>query len=183
MSLAETHSVPYDDARARRALAKCIKVHEAKLAELADMRAAISDAERKLATMQESINKTAGVEDALSEVAAEALRRDTDVSQRSAAWKAKENRDALIAEHALLTTGFARLQARASGLENEVKAEHDEVRSQRVRARAAAAAACLPRAELADCECRPGGRIFDQPRFLPSTALRRRAGGIRQADR
>jgi hypothetical protein len=55
------------------------------------------------------------------------LRSGKDVSERSAAWKAKQTRDQLISDHALLKTGFARLQARASGLEREVAAEYAEL--------------------------------------------------------
>src|ERR1700730_7512479 len=108
-------------------LAKAIAVHQKKLAELADMRAAIDQAEAKLAGMAEAIDKSAHAEDQLAETVAESLRRGTAVSERSPAWKAKTQRDELIAEHALLTRGFAHLQARASGLELQVAAEHAEV--------------------------------------------------------
>jgi hypothetical protein len=47
--------------------------------------------------MQESIAKIAHVEDEVAELAANALRSGEDVSERSAAWKAKEKRDQLIA--------------------------------------------------------------------------------------
>jgi hypothetical protein len=55
MSLAQTRS-EYDDAGARRGLAKAIAAHQAKLGELA-LRAAIEQASAKLAAMQESIDK------------------------------------------------------------------------------------------------------------------------------
>ena len=77
--------------------------------------------------MAEAIDKSAHAEDQLAETVAESLRRGTAVSERSPAWKAKTQRDELIAEHALLTRGFAHLQARASGLELQVAAEHAEV--------------------------------------------------------
>jgi hypothetical protein len=128
MSVAESHTaVDYDDIACRKHLAKAIAAHQAKLAELADLRAAISQAEAKLAGLQETIEKSAHVEDQVAELAADALRSGRDVSERSPAWKAKEKRDDLIADHKLLMVGFERLRARASGLENEVEAEHVEL--------------------------------------------------------
>ena len=90
MSLVETEQESYDDARARKALARAIKSHRAKAAELADMHAAIEGAEAKLAAMQEAIDKSAHVEDAIAEAAAEALRLGTEISERSDAWRAKQ---------------------------------------------------------------------------------------------
>jgi hypothetical protein len=58
MSLAENRNgCEYDDARARAALRKAIAAHQAKAAELADMRAAIASAEGKLSRMKEEIDK------------------------------------------------------------------------------------------------------------------------------
>jgi chromosome segregation ATPase len=119
----------YNDIRARRALARTIVAHQAKVAELANLRAAISQAEAKLAAMQSSIDEPACAEDELAEAAANALRSGKDVS--SAAWKAKEKRGALISEHALLKSGFDRLQARALGLEREVAAAYADLSSAR----------------------------------------------------
>jgi hypothetical protein len=125
MTMVQIQSQPeYNDIVARRALAKAIFAHKAKLAELTDLRAAIEQAEAKLAGMAEAIEKSAHVEDQVAELAANALRSGKEVSQRSPAWKAKQERDELIADHALLKTGFTRLQARANGLENEVAAVH-----------------------------------------------------------
>jgi 2C-methyl-D-erythritol 2,4-cyclodiphosphate synthase len=69
MSLAETRT-EYDDAASRKALAKAIKAHQSKAAELTDLRAAIDLAQIKLASMQEAIDGTANVEDAVAELAA-----------------------------------------------------------------------------------------------------------------
>jgi hypothetical protein len=77
--------------------------------------------------MREAIDKSAHVEDAMAEVAAEALRSGKDVSSRSPTWRAKEQRDELIADHALLKSGFARLQAKATMLEKEVASAHRSV--------------------------------------------------------
>jgi hypothetical protein len=128
MTMAETHNAPaYDDDGARKALAKTIKAHQAKLAELSDLRAFIEQAEGKLAGMQEAIEKSAAAEDAVAELAANALRAGKDISERSPAWRAKVQRDELIAEHKLLTVGFTRLQSQANGLEREVASAHDAV--------------------------------------------------------
>jgi hypothetical protein len=90
-------------------------------------RAGVSEAEAKLAAIQESIDKTACAEDALAEAVAESLQRGKDISELAAAWRAKQTRDDLIAEHALFKAGFARLQAKASGLEFQVAAQHAEI--------------------------------------------------------
>jgi hypothetical protein len=86
------------------------------------LRKAISEAEARLAEMQEEIDRTAKVEDAVAEAAANALERGANISAQSKAWRAKEERDGLITEHALLKTGFARLQSRAGALENKGRA-------------------------------------------------------------
>lgn len=125
MSLAEIRS-EYDDA-AREVLEKTIKAHQAKAAELADMRKSIERAEAKLAAMQEAIDESAEVEDAMAEAAARSLRLGTDVSERSDAWRAKQLRDHLIADHALLKTGFDHLRTQASGLELQAAAAHADV--------------------------------------------------------
>jgi hypothetical protein len=74
--------------------------------------------------MRKVIDKSADVEDEVAELAAEALRSGKQVSERSNVWKAKQQRNELIAYHALAKTGFGRLQARASGLERQVAAEY-----------------------------------------------------------
>jgi hypothetical protein len=74
--------------------------------------------------MVEAIDKSAGAEDAVAELAADALRSGKDVSERSNAWKAKKQRDESIAELALLKSGFTRLQGNASALEREVASAH-----------------------------------------------------------
>jgi hypothetical protein len=48
-------------------------------------------AEQKLTRMQEAIEKSAHVEDAVAELAADALRRGTNVSERSGAWQRRKS--------------------------------------------------------------------------------------------
>jgi hypothetical protein len=104
-----------------------IKVHRAKLTELNELQTSIKQAEARLAAMETEIDETAGVENEIAEAAATTLQLGKDVSDRSKAWRAKEERDALIADHESLSTGLLRLQARALAAEREVAAELVEV--------------------------------------------------------
>jgi hypothetical protein len=125
MSLAEMQTAAeYDDASARKILAKAIKAHQAKIAELAELRAAIGRAATKLAGLKEEIDRTAHVEQEMVEATALALARGVDVLERSHAWKRRERRDALVAELEVLQPGFAHLQAKAGAHEKAVDAAH-----------------------------------------------------------
>jgi hypothetical protein len=56
MSLAETHTREYDDAAARKLLARSIKAHQVELVKLAELRASIGRAANKLsAALKEEI--------------------------------------------------------------------------------------------------------------------------------
>jgi hypothetical protein len=128
MSLAETRTaLEYNDAACRKHLAKAIAAHQAKVSELTELRAAIMQAEVRLTSMQEAIDKSADIVDAVTELAAKALRTGHEFSERSPALKAQQKRDALIEELALLKTGFVHLRARAAGLERQVAAEYEEL--------------------------------------------------------
>jgi hypothetical protein len=113
----------YSDVRARKDLARAVDAYGVKAAELAALRTTIKQAESRLASMKTEIDESADVEVQVADAAADALRRGGDVSDRSQAWKAKQDRDALIAEHELLSSGLLRLQARAIAAEREANAE------------------------------------------------------------
>jgi hypothetical protein len=81
MSLAETRT-EYDDVACRKALAKTIKAHAAKTKELAEIRAAIAEAEAKHAAMLTHIADTADVEDAVADFFAQMLRVRSDGRER-----------------------------------------------------------------------------------------------------
>jgi hypothetical protein len=117
----------YNDARARRDLKRAVDAYGVKFAELNGLRQAIKQAEVRLSEMKREIDESANVEDEVAESAADALRRGGNVSERSKAWQAKQDRDALIAEHELLSTGLLRLQARAITAEKEANAEYVEL--------------------------------------------------------
>jgi hypothetical protein len=123
MLATEIDDTLYTDAKARRALASAIKVYRAKADILSDLVEAVKKAEARLAAMKTEIDQSAGVETEVAEAAATALCHGGNVSDRSKAWRAKEERDALIADHELLSTGLLRLQARALAAEREANAE------------------------------------------------------------
>jgi hypothetical protein len=84
-----------------------------------------------LASLQNEIDKSADIVDAVSEIAAKALLTGRQFDERGAAWKAKERRDKQIEELALLKTGLVHLRGQVIGAEKQAEAELMEVREAR----------------------------------------------------
>jgi hypothetical protein len=63
------------------------RAHQAKIAELAELRADIAKAASRLAGLKDEIDQTIHVNDEFAELAAEALRKGVDISERTHIWK------------------------------------------------------------------------------------------------